>query len=87
MYFTKGYVWKDKSNDGVRKMLEDNVIPLDRLLIETDSPFMYPNFRSAKITPEMKKFLTPRFVRLEIVFLLQFTCITDVNFCFLSTDH
>ncbi|XP_035710683.1 3'-5' ssDNA/RNA exonuclease TatD isoform X2 [Folsomia candida] len=55
-----GYVWKDKSEDGVRKMLMDNVIPLDRLLIETDCPFMYPNFRSAKLTPEMKQVLTQR---------------------------
>ena len=25
-----GYLWKDKSEDGVRKILQDNVIPLDR---------------------------------------------------------
>jgi hypothetical protein len=26
-------LWKDKSEDGVRKILEDNIIPLDRLLV------------------------------------------------------
>ena len=37
-----GYLWKDKSEDGVRKILEDQVIPLDRLLVETDAPFLTP---------------------------------------------
>jgi TatD DNase family protein len=44
----------------VRKILSDNVIPLDRLMIETDAPFMYPNTRSAKLTPEMKSVMTQR---------------------------
>lgn len=55
-----GYVWKDKSDDGVRKLLQDNIIPLDRLLVETDAPFMYPNTRSAKLTADMKRLISPR---------------------------
>jgi TatD DNase family protein len=60
LFVLPGYVWKDKSENGVRKMLTDNVIPLDRLLIETDAPFMYPNTRSAKLNADLKKILTPR---------------------------
>lgn len=55
-----GYIWKDKSDDGVRKMLSDNVIPLDRLLVETDAPFMFPNTRSAKLPADVKQVITTR---------------------------
>ena len=57
-----GYLWKDKSEDGVRKILQDNVIPLDRLLVETDAPFMYPNTRASKLPQNVKDALTERFV-------------------------
>ncbi|MCL4128499.1 UNVERIFIED_CONTAM: hypothetical protein GTU68_037758 [Idotea baltica] len=53
-----GYVWKDKSEDGVRKILESGVVPLDRLMVETDSPFMYPNTRASKLPPYVKESLT-----------------------------
>lgn len=43
-----GFLWKDKSENGVRNILEEKIIPLDRLLVETDSPFMYPNARYSK---------------------------------------
>ena len=36
----------------------DNLIPLDRLLIETDAPFMYPNINSAKLPESIKNCLT-----------------------------
>jgi len=55
-----GYLWKDKSEDGVRKILEDNVIPLDRLLVETDAPFMYPNTRASKLPQHVKDCLTEK---------------------------
>ncbi|CAL8103957.1 unnamed protein product [Orchesella dallaii] len=55
-----GYVWKDKTEDGVRKMLTDNIVPLDRLLVETDAPFMYPNTRSAKLPTDVKQVITQR---------------------------
>ena len=38
-----GFLWKDRSDDGVQAALRDGIIPLERLLLETDAPFMYPN--------------------------------------------
>uniref|UniRef100_A0A2P2I2S0 Deoxyribonuclease TATDN1 n=1 Tax=Hirondellea gigas TaxID=1518452 RepID=A0A2P2I2S0_9CRUS len=55
-----GYVWKDKSSDGVRQILERGVLPLDRLLVETDAPFMYPNTRASKLPQHVKQALTER---------------------------
>lgn len=55
-----GYVWKDKSEDGVRRILEDGIVPLDRLLVETDAPFMYPNTRASKLPPYVKDALTEK---------------------------
>ena len=55
-----GYLWKDKSENGVRKILEDNVITLDRLLVETDAPFMYPNTRASKLPQNVKDRLTEK---------------------------
>jgi TatD DNase family protein len=57
-----GYLCKDKSDSGVRKILEDGLIPLDRLLVETDSPFMYPNTRASKLPAHVKEALTERYV-------------------------
>ena len=57
-----GYLWKDKSENGVRKILEDGVIPLDKLLVETDAPFMYPNTRASKLPQHIKDCLTERSV-------------------------
>ncbi|KAJ9579557.1 hypothetical protein L9F63_004742 [Diploptera punctata] len=55
-----GYLCKDKSDNGIRKILEDGLIPLDRLLVETDSPFMYPNTRASKLPAHVKEALTER---------------------------
>lgn len=52
---------KDKSDAGVRKLLEDASIPLDRLLVETDAPFMYPNTRASKLPVHVKDGLTERY--------------------------
>lgn len=57
-----GYLWKDKSENGVRKILEEGVIPLDKLLVETDAPFMYPNTRASKLPQHIKDCLTERSV-------------------------
>lgn len=57
-----GYLWKDKSENGVRKILEDGVIPLDKLLVETDAPFMYPNTRASKLPQHIKDCLTEKSV-------------------------
>ncbi|XP_066244927.1 3'-5' ssDNA/RNA exonuclease TatD [Euwallacea similis] len=55
-----GYLCKDKSDSGVRKLLVDNLIPLDKLLVETDAPFMYPNTRASKLPTHVKEGLTER---------------------------
>lgn len=56
-----GYVWKDKSENGVRSLLQEGLIPLDRLLVETDAPFMYPNTRGAsKLPPDVREAFSPR---------------------------
>lgn len=51
---------QDKSENSVRKLLESNLIPLDRLLVESDSPFMYPNTRASKLSTTVKSGLTER---------------------------
>lgn len=58
--FVLGYLCKDKSDVGVRKLLEDCLIPLDKLLVETDAPFMYPNTRASKLPVPVKDALTER---------------------------
>ncbi|RVE53869.1 hypothetical protein evm_001531 [Chilo suppressalis] len=36
------------------------MLPLDRLVVETDSPFMYPNMRASKLPLHVKDSLTER---------------------------
>ncbi|KAJ8910788.1 hypothetical protein NQ315_015129 [Exocentrus adspersus] len=55
-----GYLCKDKSDTGVRKLLENGSMPLDRLVVETDAPFMYPNTRASKLPTHVKDGLTER---------------------------
>lgn len=55
-----GYLCKDKSDTGVRKLLEEGILPLDKLLVETDSPFMYPNTRASKLPTNVKTAITER---------------------------
>ena len=69
-----GYLWKDKSENGVRKILEDGVIPLDKLLVETDAPFMYPNTRASKLPQHIKDCLTEK----SVTFLQRY-CTFQVN--------
>lgn len=58
-----GYLCKDKSDNGVRKLLVDGSIPLTRLVVETDAPFMYPNTRASKLPQHVKDGLTERCVK------------------------
>lgn len=44
----------------MRKLLEEGRMPLDRLLVETDAPFMYPNTRASKLPQHVKNGLTER---------------------------
>ncbi|KAL0269707.1 UNVERIFIED_CONTAM: hypothetical protein PYX00_007347 [Menopon gallinae] len=55
-----GYVCKEKSDNGVRKLLEENILPLDRLLVETDAPYMFPNSQASKLPAHVKQSLTER---------------------------
>lgn len=38
--------------------LKNGVIPLERLVIETDTPFMYPNVKNKKIPAELRALYT-----------------------------
>ncbi|XP_035663790.1 3'-5' ssDNA/RNA exonuclease TatD-like [Branchiostoma floridae] len=40
-----GFLCKDKRPNGVQWMLEQRLIPLDRLMVESDAPYMYPNIK------------------------------------------
>ncbi|KAK3926089.1 3'-5' ssDNA/RNA exonuclease TatD [Frankliniella fusca] len=60
-YFTlSGSLCKDKSDDGMRRLLEQDILTMDRILVETDSPFMFPNIRASKLPPAVKESLTER---------------------------
>lgn len=47
-----GFFCKDKTEDGVLYALKNKLIPLDRLVIETDAPYMYPKLDKKKIPVE-----------------------------------
>uniref|UniRef100_A0AC35G7T7 Uncharacterized protein n=1 Tax=Panagrolaimus sp. PS1159 TaxID=55785 RepID=A0AC35G7T7_9BILA len=53
-----GFLWKDKSEDGVKYALKNNIISLERLLLETDAPYMYPKVNDKKIPVEIRNSLT-----------------------------
>uniref|UniRef100_A0A1B6KGF1 Deoxyribonuclease TATDN1 n=1 Tax=Graphocephala atropunctata TaxID=36148 RepID=A0A1B6KGF1_9HEMI len=55
-----GYLCKDNAEDGVQAMLEAGHIPLESILVESDSPFMYPNARGSKLPATVKEALTER---------------------------
>ena len=42
----------------MRKILDSGLLPLDRLLVETDAPFMYPNTRASKLPSSVKESLS-----------------------------
>ena len=60
LFLFSGSLWKDHSNDGVRRILADNEIPLDKLMLETDSPFMFPAVDRGKFSPEVLEQITPQ---------------------------
>lgn len=49
-----GFLWKDRSEDGVKYALREGKIPLERLVIETDAPFMYPKIDDKKIPQQIR---------------------------------
>ncbi|KAH7730767.1 CBN-CRN-2 protein [Aphelenchoides avenae] len=50
-----GFLWKDRSDDGVKFGLKQGHIPLNRLVLETDAPFMYPKVNDKKIPAEIRE--------------------------------
>lgn len=55
-----GFLCKDKSDIGIRKLLEDCTIPLQKLIVESDAPFMFPNTRASKLPQYVKSALSER---------------------------
>uniref|UniRef100_A0A915PPZ1 Deoxyribonuclease TATDN1 n=1 Tax=Setaria digitata TaxID=48799 RepID=A0A915PPZ1_9BILA len=53
-----GYLWKDRSDDGIKYALRNNKIPLDRLVLETDAPFMYTKIDDKRIPAEIRNRIT-----------------------------
>lgn len=51
-----GYVWKEKS--GLREVLGS--LPTERVLLESDSPFLCPNARGARLEPPIKQAIGAR---------------------------
>lgn len=47
--FPKGFVWRDNSDDGLRQCLIDRALPINRLLLESDSPYMCPAVRGKRL--------------------------------------
>ncbi|XP_070548077.1 3'-5' ssDNA/RNA exonuclease TatD-like [Ptychodera flava] len=47
-----GFLCKDQSSDGVITCLKEKIIPLDKLMIETDSPFLFPDVKKFSKTPK-----------------------------------
>uniref|UniRef100_A0A0N5B6F0 Deoxyribonuclease TATDN1 n=1 Tax=Strongyloides papillosus TaxID=174720 RepID=A0A0N5B6F0_STREA len=44
-----GFLAKDKSDNGVQYALKNRIIPLNRLMVETDAPYMYCNIGNKKL--------------------------------------
>ncbi|KAL1129816.1 hypothetical protein AAG570_012760 [Ranatra chinensis] len=55
-----GFICKDNSENGIQALLEERRMPLEQLLVQTDSPFMYPNARASKLPLRVKEALTER---------------------------
>jgi len=45
-----GFLWKDRSDNGVRQALATGKIPLDRLVLETDAPYMFPKLNDKRLS-------------------------------------
>ncbi|KAL3105674.1 hypothetical protein niasHT_021557 [Heterodera trifolii] len=48
-----GFLWKDRAVDGVKHALRQRTIRMDRLLLETDAPYMYPNLDDKKLRKDI----------------------------------
>lgn len=57
-----GGLCKDSSGRGIKKLLNAGILTLDKILVQSDSPFMYPNARAAIISEAVKSRLTQRYL-------------------------
>ncbi|TKR68599.1 hypothetical protein L596_024562 [Steinernema carpocapsae] len=57
-----GFLWKDRSDKGVRYALENGIIPLERLLLETDAPYMYPKINDKKVPATVRETFTEKVI-------------------------
>ncbi|KAJ6224207.1 hypothetical protein RDWZM_002752 [Blomia tropicalis] len=55
-----GFLAKFKSDNSLVKMLEEKKLPIDRLMLETDSPYCFPNTRGSKLPTKVKEILTEK---------------------------
>uniref|UniRef100_A0A183IIS3 Deoxyribonuclease TATDN1 n=1 Tax=Soboliphyme baturini TaxID=241478 RepID=A0A183IIS3_9BILA len=49
-----GFLWKDRTEDGVQYALRNGLFPMERLMVETDAPFMFPNIQAKKLPEDIK---------------------------------
>jgi TatD DNase family protein len=52
-----GYMCKDKYGEKLREMIKDGTLPLDRIIIQSDAPYMMPNVPHNEIDPVSKNLL------------------------------
>lgn len=55
-----GYICKDSSEEGLQAMLESGELPMDRILVESDAPFLYPNARASKLPAHVRDSITTK---------------------------
>ncbi|KAL1460961.1 hypothetical protein WDU94_012895 [Cyamophila willieti] len=55
-----GYLCKDSSEEGLQAMLESGELPMDRILVESDAPFLYPNARASKLPLHVRDAITTK---------------------------
>lgn len=58
LVFVTGFLWKDRSDYGIKYALCNCKIPLERIVLETDAPFMYPKIDDKKIPAEIRNRIT-----------------------------
>lgn len=64
-YCFLGFLWKDKSENGVKYALSNGLLPLNRLLLETDAPYMYPKVNDKKIPAVIREKYLPETIELH----------------------
>lgn len=55
-----GSICKDSSEEGLQVMLQSGELPMDRILVESDAPFLYPNARASKLPLHVREAITTK---------------------------